>query len=282
MQTLPLAFDLRGKPVALIGKGEAADAKARLIAAAGGIPVSIEEIKDLPKEARVAFVAEENADIAKVWVHQLHTAGLVVNVVDNPELCDFQVPAILDRGLITVAISTGGASASLAKALRERLEAFLPNTLGTLAETIGRMRSVVAERYTSIQARRAFWDQLLAPGGLLDPLGEIQDAENRIKNALTERTPCQPGQLITLTLTSLNPADITLGQLRSLQQADLIVHLANIPAQILDMARRDAPRIAFKSCAQHQKVALEEALETGKFVVLITLKNPEAEGDDPL
>ena len=109
----------------LVGDGEAADAKRRLIEAAGGVVVTA-----LVPGVRLAFVA---LDAPEAEAARLKAAGLLVNVVDRPALCDFTVPAIVDRSPVLVAVGTGGASASLATALRQRFERLLPARLGALA-----------------------------------------------------------------------------------------------------------------------------------------------------
>ena len=231
MDSLPIFVRLAGQPVLLVGEGAAAEAKARLIVAAGGVVV-----RDAGAGARLAFVALDDADDAAKAAAQLRFAGLLVNVVDRPALCDFTVPAIVDRSPVLVAIGTGGASASLAKALRERLEALLPATLGELARTIFAARAEVAVRHPTVAARRRFWDAALAPGSSLDPLsgatGPVPDGGGGDADTLTE-----------IALTSDNPDDLTLRQLRALNQADLVVHRASVPLAILDRARRDADRV---------------------------------------
>lgn len=247
MRILPLAFDIQGKPVLVVGTGDMADAKARLVTAAGGVPVRIQpdaaiEHAALPP-ARLAFVAVMDGPLAEAWAARLKSRGLMINVVDRPDLCDFQVPALVDRGAVSIAIATGGASASLAKALRERLEAWLPETLGELAETIARRRPEVARQATTVEARRAFWDKLLAPGGALDPLSGTADPNRAITEALSGKTGAAT-ETLTLELASPNPDDLTLGQLRLLQRADYILHDPDVPPAVLDKARRDAVRIA--------------------------------------
>ena len=117
MNQLPIFVTLRDRNVMLVGDGEAADAKRRLIERAGGICVAEGSL-----DVMLAFVAIEDADEAAVIAARLKATGLLVNVVDQPRLCDFTTPAIIDRNPVLIAIGTGGASAGLAKALRQRLE----------------------------------------------------------------------------------------------------------------------------------------------------------------
>ena len=245
MRILPLSFDIQGKPVIVVGHGDMAEAKARLVLAAGGEPVHLGP-QSLPPaslpSARLAFVAVADAGLAERWAADLKRRGLAVNVVDRPDLCDFQVPAIVDRGTVSIAIATGGRSASLAKALRERLEAWLPPNLGALADAIARRRADVARRAATIEARRAFWDRLLAPGGALDPFAATPDPDAVISGALTGETQAARDTL-TLEVASADPEELTLRQLRLLQRADVILHDPDLPSALLDKARRDAARL---------------------------------------
>lgn len=250
MRTLPVHFNLSGRTVLLVGTGPAADAKARLIAAAGGTVRQVAETgqleqADLPEDlAPIAFVAIEATDVATHWRATLRQRGLVVNVVDTPALCDFSVPAVVDRGSVVLSIATGGASASLSKALRERLEVWLPAGLGRLADAIADARASVAQVHSSVISRRAFWDRLLAPGGALDPMA-IDDAAAEklhatIASALRETGAGKTAGMVTLTLAGPHRDDVTLGQLRMLQQADLVVADHDVPDSVLALARRDA------------------------------------------
>ncbi|HWW58710.1 MAG TPA: bifunctional precorrin-2 dehydrogenase/sirohydrochlorin ferrochelatase, partial [Sphingopyxis sp.] len=131
MEQLPVFLNLRGRMVVLVGEGEVADAKARLIMRAGGRIVRAREAG-----AVIAFVALDDEGEARAAAEALRAQGLLVNVVDRPELCDFTTPAIVDRAPVTIAIGTGGASAGLAKAVRQRIEALLPSRLGALASAL--------------------------------------------------------------------------------------------------------------------------------------------------
>ncbi|WP_374524609.1 bifunctional precorrin-2 dehydrogenase/sirohydrochlorin ferrochelatase, partial [Sphingopyxis sp.] len=140
MEQLPLFLNLRGRTVVLVGKGEAADAKARLIARAGGRIVPAWE-----EGATLAFVALDEG--AEAVAADLRARGLLINVVDRPDLCDFTTPAIVDRAPVTIAIGTGGASAGLAKAIRQRIEALLPARLGALAAALHAARGAMKARW---------------------------------------------------------------------------------------------------------------------------------------
>lgn len=237
MDHLPLTFDLRGKSVLLVGRGEAAAAKERLLQSAGA------RIVDEPADdVRLAFVALDDPAEAESAAARLKAQGLLVNVVDRPALCDFTVPAIVDRSPVVIAVATGGASASLAKALRERFEALLPARLGVLAQAIARARATLAVRRTTVADRRLFWDALLAPGGVLDPLDEVADPDTAIAQAI-DAAPAPRDAFAVIMLAGPDPDDMTLRQLRLLNQADVVLHTADVPQAVLDRARRDATRM---------------------------------------
>ena len=133
LHSLPLFHRLAGRPVIVLGEGEAAEAKRRLLERAGAEVVGADDGR-----ARLAFVALDEPEQAAA---ALKARGLLVNVVDRPDLCDFTTPSLLERGPVLIAVSTGGVSAGLAKALRLRLEGLLPASLGTLAAGLNAARA---------------------------------------------------------------------------------------------------------------------------------------------
>ena len=235
MNQLPIFVTLRDRNVLLLGDGEAADAKRRLIERAGGVCVP-----EGTPDVMLAFVAIEDADEAAGVAARLKATGLLVNVVDQPTLCDFTTPAIIDRDPVLIAIGTGGASAGLAKALRQRLEALLPQNLGSLANGLSAMRDSIRHKWPDNVARRKAIDDALSEAGILDPLSDI-DAP-AIGNWLNQPDAKRPDGVIELTLTSFDPDDLTLRQARLLGQADHIFFGPHVPAAIVNRARADATR----------------------------------------
>lgn len=233
MHSLPIFARLQGRPVILIGTGEAADAKRRLLERAGADLVS-EEVS-----ASIAIVALEDPDAT---VARLRARGILVNAVDRPDLCDFTLPAIVDRDPVLVAIGTGGASAGLAKALRQRLERMLPSTVRELARDLQAARSRMRDRWPEPAERRRAIDAALEAGGALDPLSDNRDVERWLDHP-AEATP---DRVIEIVLASPDPDELTLRQARLLGQADRIFHRPDVPAAILDRARADAVR---ESCS---------------------------------
>lgn len=231
LHSLPIFVRLQGRHVILVGAGEAADAKRRLLERAGAIVVR-EDAED--GAARLAIVVDDEAAVAR-----LKARGVLVNAVDRPELCDFTLPAIVDRAPVLVAIGTGGASAGLAAALRQRLEALLPASLGRLADALFAARPTWRTRYPEAGARRRAIAAALAPGGAYDPL---QPAS--LLGTPPEQDGVAESNVVCMTLHSRDPDDLTLRQARLLANADCVTHAADVPAAILNRARADADRIA--------------------------------------
>lgn len=238
MDTLPIFLSLTGRTVIVVGDGEAAAAKARLVVAAGGI-VGGEDV-EFPVLAYVALDDEAEAGVAAA---RLRARGLLVNVVDRPAMSDFLMGAIIDRSPVVVAISTGGATASLSRALRSRLEALLPASLGALARAIGTSRSAAAISHPTIADRRRLWERALAEGAPLDPLRTIVDPDAAVATAIAGSSAAFPA-LLTITVTSPDPGELTLNQLAALGRCDALVVEGQVPAAIIDRARRDALRVA--------------------------------------
>ncbi len=257
MDSLPLFLTLKGRQVVIVGLGGSADAaaaaKARLVAAAGGIVA--DESADNPV---LAFVASDDADAAAAAAARLRARGLLVNVVDRPAMSDFLMGAIIDRSPVQVAISTGGASASVARALRGRIEALLPASLGALATAIGSARKAAAARHPSIAVRRRLWERALAPGGGLDPLVPLADCDVAVAAVISAPGAALVTQVRTITVSDPDPGELTLNQLALLGRCDALLIEGAVPAAIIDRARRDAIRLT----------ALPDPLPEGLTLVL--------------
>jgi uroporphyrin-III C-methyltransferase/precorrin-2 dehydrogenase/sirohydrochlorin ferrochelatase len=237
LDQLPIFVNLKGRNVILVGEGEMADAKRRLIERAGGLCVDAGHT-----DARIAFVAIADEDEACAAADALKARGLLVNVVDRPDICDFTTPAIVDRTPVLVAVGTGGASAGMAKAMRQRIETLLPETLGPLANAISGARVAIRERWPAGPQRRRALDQGFAAGGLLDPFGN--HAPDAVEIWLEAADEPKSDRVIEIVLLSDNPDDLTLRTARLLGEADHVFHDAHVPAAILNRARADAVRHA--------------------------------------
>lgn len=246
MKSLPLFHRLTGQPVLVLGVGEAADAKARLVRRAGGIVIDdMQEAID--QGVRLAFVAHEDDAMAEADAIRLRTSGLLVNVVDRPALCDFTTPSLLDRDPVLIAIGTSGASAGLAKHIRLRLEAILPQSLGKLADALFNARPKLRSLWPDGGDRRRALDSALSEGGALDPLNG--DAHERMDAWLAGAGEVEASQTVTITLTSDDPDDLTLRQARLLGAADLVLFDPAISEAILSRCRADAEQFPLGGAA---------------------------------
>lgn len=235
MHSLPLFVRLTNRPVILLGDGETAAAKRRLLERAGAI------VADETTAAALAIVAIEDEAEAEAAVARLKARGILVNAVDRPALCDFTLPAIVDRDPVLIAVGTGGASAGLAKAVRQRIEALLPANLGMLAKALAAARSAIKAKWPGGAERRRAIDAALAPGGTLDPLSE--GAANSVEHWVKGEMGLRADRLETIRLFTDDPDDLTLRAARLLGEADHIFHRPDVPTAVLNRARADATRI---------------------------------------
>ena len=235
MNQLPVFANVRGRPVLLLGEGEAADAKRRLLERAEARVVTERE-----EGVRLAFVAVEDEAAATHLAGALKAAGMLVNVVDRPALCDFTTPAVVERGPLLVAVATGGASAGLAKAVRQRIERMLPEDAGILAEALADGRDAMRARWPNGADRRRAIDAALAEGGPLDPMRE--GASARVADWLAGEAAQIVTGRIDVTLTTFDPDDLTLRTARLMGEADAVWHPPDCPPALLARARADAVR----------------------------------------
>lgn len=233
MHSLPVFLRLEGRAVILTGEGEAADAKRRLLERAGARIVGVDD-----GDARIAIVSDGDEAVAR----RLQARGVLVNATDNPALCDFTLPAIVDRDPVILAIGTGGASAGLAKALRQRLERGLPTRLGALAVAMAQARDAIRARWPDAADRRRAIDAGFAEGGAIDPF--VENAADAVPGWIAGAADARAGGLVSIRLVSADPEDLTLRAARLLGEADRVYHAPDVPPAILDRARADAVRIA--------------------------------------
>lgn len=239
LPALPLFHRIAGQPVIVLGDGEAAQAKRRLVERAGG-----QVIEDLAHGidigARLAFIAHDNAEACSVDALRARGAGLLVNVVDRPALCDFTTPSLVDRSPVVVAVGTAGASAGLAKHVRLRLERALPQGLGALADALYAAREALRARFPDGADRRRALDAALGEGGALDPM--VAHDPDAVAHWLDGAADVATAHHV-IALRSADPEDLTLREARLLGMADAVVAAPAIPGAILARARADAQRL---------------------------------------
>ena len=271
MRFLPVFLDTCAGVVILVGSGEPARGKLRLLRAAGAhvrwfsrdVDVA-EEMLTLsgPGRLEISFGDPLKADLADA-VAVVSAAGdaldaqiaararrhrIPVNVVDRPELSTFIFPAVVDRGEVVVAIGTGGASPVLARRLRELIEALLPTRIGELAQLIGRHRRRFAAVPRALSPRR-FWENIIA-GPIAEAVlaGRSDEAEARLVAAIDGdgARESSAGKAETVFLVGAGPGDpdlLTLRALHALADADVVFYDELVTPAVLDRARRDAEQV---------------------------------------
>ena len=245
MDSVPAFIPLARARVAVVGDGEAAEAKVRLFQGAPAELVRLSAPAALAPGAlgglRLVFVAGAGPDEAEAIAAAARAAGALVNVVDRPDLCDFITPAVVDRGTVVAAVGTTGAAPVLATLLRGEIEARWPQGLGSLGEFSKRIQATVRAALPDLPVRRAFWRRLFAgPAAEAALAGDFERAEHLARAALADRTAGE-GRVWFLTA----PPDterLTLAGLRALGAADHIVAGPEVEAAVMAYARRDAAR----------------------------------------
>jgi uroporphyrin-III C-methyltransferase/precorrin-2 dehydrogenase/sirohydrochlorin ferrochelatase len=273
MRFLPIFLDLRSGPVLLVGSGELARAKLRLLLAAGASirwhatdgdydlsslgaegAARIERAERDPStfdlSGVIAVLCAGAGDIGPAMSARARAVGLPVNVMDDLAHSTFIFPAIVDRGDVVVAVGTGGASPVVARRVRERIEKMLPARIGDLATFIGRRRKSIHGRIAEFPLRRRFWERVVdGPIGALVLAGRGDEAEAALKNIADPSAfaGSQEGRVEgKVTLVGAGPGDpdlLTVKALRALQDADIIFYDELVSPEILDRARRDAARV---------------------------------------
>lgn len=264
MDYLPLFVDLRQRRALIVGGGEQAAQKLRLLRKAGArvtaiaeTPVS--EIVDLAQAGEIALerrgfidadvdgcavvVSADPASDAAVSA-AARAANIPVNVVDRADLSSFLVPAIVDRSPIIVGISSSGAAPLLARLLRARLEALLPARLGALAGFAERFRTAVRGLIGEARSRRRFWERFFdGPAAEAVLAGDERAAREAMLTLLNSNAKPESGVVYLVGTGPGDPDLLTFQALRLMQQADVVFYGEQITPEILDRVRRDAERV---------------------------------------
>ncbi|WP_100160276.1 siroheme synthase CysG [Proteus columbae] len=266
MDYFPIFCQLKDKPCLLVGGGEIAERKARLLMEAGAIisviaPSFTGLFMQWHSEQKLncitgvftadhlsgkwLVIAATDSEQVNQQVFQSATEKQIFcNVVDSPEQASFIMPSVIDRSPIVVAISSGGKAPVLARILREKIERLLPNYLGALAQLAGKLREQIKQRFSSMSARRYFWEQFFGDKSLQAEIEAHRDEgiEQRISALLSENQQPQ-GSVV---LVGAGPGDaglMTIKGLQQCQQADVVVYDRLVSDEVMALVRRDAQRI---------------------------------------
>ena len=266
MEFLPLFHNLRGSQVLVVGGGEIALRKSRLIAEAGAIlrvvaPEIEPQLRELIAKSGgqmilrgysvsdldgcVLIIAATDDEPLNAQVSQDAKQRCVpVNVVDAPALCSVIFPAIVDRSPLVIAVSSGGDAPVLARLIRAKLETWIPSTYGQLAGLAARFRTQVKNLFPDVTQRRAFWEEVFQ-GPIADRqlAGQGGEAERLLIAKIAGDAPHAPGEVYLVGAGPGDPDLLTFKALRLMQQADVVLYDRLVAPAILDLCRRDAERI---------------------------------------
>lgn len=305
----PISVHLQNQPCLVLGGGEIALTKTRALLAAGAeVHIVSAQLNNclailiadgrvlyagkhlrgrLVRHARIAIDSGEEPAISPRLRTLCHRHGRLLNSVDNPEHCDFHIPAVVKRGPIQVAISTGGAAPTLARNIRQKLEHLLPKGLEHLVRHAARIRPHVKKALQPDQ-QRLFWNRLFDSESITRLALEDQNQTvKRVNEALIDAEMPDPMEGATqgsvhLVGAGAGSADmITLRGLRALESADAVLYDALVDDHLLTHARRDARLIAVgKRCGKHSSSqefinrTLMNLARAGKQVVRLKCGDP--------
>jgi len=277
MNQLPIFLQISDRDCLVVGGGSVAARKIELLLRYGArvtvvAPQVCERVAAWAGEGRLrllsrgfepgdlegchlVYAATSDAAVNALVSRLAQARRLPVNVVDNPALCSFIMPSIIDRDPVQVAVSTGGASPVLARLLRTRLETLIPASYGRLAQLMARFRAAARARFPESTQRRRFWEQVLH-GPVAEMLFAGQDhAAERALEAALENADEHPPITGEVYLVGGGPGDpdlLTFRALRLMQQADVVVYDRLVAEPVLALTRKDARRIYVgKERSQH-------------------------------
>ncbi|TDV61294.1 siroheme synthase CysG [Pseudomonas sp. LP_7_YM] len=266
MEFLPLFHNLRGARVLVVGGGEIALRKSRLLADAGAVlrvvaPAIGTELRELINSSGgeqilrgysevdlddcVLIIAATDDESLNAQVSaDARRRGVPVNVVDAPALCSVIFPAIVDRSPLVIAVSSGGDAPVLARLIRAKLETWIPPTYGHLAGLAARFRHQVKNLFPNVRQRRAFWEDVFQ-GPIADRqlAGQGGEAERLLRAKIEGDAPSDAGEVYLVGAGPGDPDLLTFKALRLMQQADVVLYDRLVAPAILELCRRDADRI---------------------------------------
>jgi len=267
MDYFPVFVKLKDQDCLVVGAGEIAARKIELLARAGArITVIAEKISPavssleaschlnllqksfIPADLcgfRLVVSATDNKETNQLVAKTAEEQNILVNVVDNPELCSFIFPAIIDRSPIIAAVSSGGAAPVLARLLRAKIESIIPPAYGQLARLAEKFRTVVKQHIKEPAQRRIFWENIFQ-GSVAELVfsGKKQEAERQLQQTLIkQKDSIGFGEVYLVGAGPGAPDLLTFRALRLMQQADVVVYDHLVSPEILDLARRDSEKI---------------------------------------
>ncbi|EOU9539820.1 siroheme synthase CysG [Cronobacter dublinensis] len=304
MDHLPIFCQLRNRACLLVGGGDVAERKARLLLEAGAT-LTVNALAFVPQfeawaeqgmltlapgafdarlldECWLVIAATDDDEVNNAVSDAAEARRIFCNVVDAPKQASFIMPSIIDRSPLMVAVSSGGTSPVLARLLREKLEALLPQHLGKVAGYAGQLRRRVKQTFSSMSERRRFWEKFFVNDRLAQSLAnDDEQAVTRITDTLLNEPLDDRGEVVLVGAGPGDPGLLTIKGLQQIQQADIVVYDRLVSDDIMNLVRRDADRVfvgkraGFHCVPQEEinQILLREA-QRGKRVVRLKGGDP--------
>ena len=263
MNYFPIFIDAKKLNVLIVGGGEVASRKVDLILKT---PASVTVVapqlseslfsllqagkinhidglyhRDMLQQQQLVFVATSDKSVNEQISLDAHKVGVLANVVDDPQLCHFITPSIIERAPMTFAISSEGQSPVLVRYWRARLETLIPQNLGQIAKFAGVKRAQIKELFNNVTKRRKFWESFFSSSRSQQPT-ELESLYQQLLNKVDSEESIG-GELYVLE-TPLHPDNLSLSALRHMQQSDVAIFEPTVSPVIIDLIRRDADREA--------------------------------------
>lgn len=275
LAVLPIFLKLGGRRAVLAGRGAPLAWKAELIAAAGA-EVQVLSVEPEPElresvsrsDGRIVLIErrwlesdfegaalailepDEDEGAIRRFTAAAREAGALVNVIDLPAFCEFQFGTIVNRSPLVIGVSTDGAAPILGQALRRRIEAMLPRRIGEWAAGAKAYRERLAARLPGKDDRRRFWEAFVDRCfGAEGSSGYDPGTMERLVDAIEAGSSHDAGEIAIVGAGLGDPELMTLKGMRALQSAELILYQDGTEAPVLELARREAQRLAFADAA---------------------------------
>ena len=289
MDYLPLFHNLKGRNIMVVGGGEIALRKVRLVQEASAIITIVakdfcpdllamdaadkkhgcnglhlvtaayehQHMLDIPNIVMV-IAATNDRDLNRLVSEHAQSANILSNVVDDPGFSTVIFPSIVDRSPIQIAISSGGDAPVLVRLLRTKFEALLPAGMSKLGALAGSFRERVKAKFSNGADRKAFWEEVFyGPIAEQAYANNLDEAERLLTDKLDNTDEFKTGEVYLVGGGPGDPDLLTFKALRLMQQADIVLYDRLVSPEVLNLVRRDASRIFVGKTAGDHPVTQE-------------------------
>jgi uroporphyrin-III C-methyltransferase/precorrin-2 dehydrogenase/sirohydrochlorin ferrochelatase len=295
MKYFPVFLDAKKISAMIIGGGEVATRKIELLLKSTSnitvmsktVCASVERLISLHQltwlqhnyqaghfgSINLVIAATDDMSVNKAIYQEATPLNILTNVVDQPDLCTYITPAIIDRSPMIIALSSSGSSPILIRMLREQIEKTLPQAYGKLADFSHKFRDHVKARVKGLRNRRSFWENTLrGPIGQAILDGKQQQAEQQLIASIKQEIAPPSGEIIFIHTKDGNPDNLTLNAHRAMQFADAVFYDESVNVELIEYIRRDAekfPQAITSDILINYQHAIELAKQGQKVIYLL-------------